>query len=121
MNECAYQESNAADLALSRTLDQIRAKHAGDAVFLKRFNAAQEAWHQFRDAEIGSIYAHDNTPGRSYGSAASMCFFGTRAALTKARIKALQPWLVGVPSGYMCTGEYPEGDPGVYPNTWGAP
>lgn len=117
MNDCALQEAKRVEAELTAVLDQIRAKHDGDSLFLQRFDVAQDAWHRFRDAELNSIYAHsdDSTPHFAYGSMFGMCINLDRAAMTRQRIEALQPWVVGVPPTVGCKSEYPEGNPGIYP------
>ncbi len=108
MAACAHDDSKNADTDLTQLLDKVRSSHKGDVVFIKQFDAAQAAWSKFRDAELASIYAHADDPARpmAYGSSHSMCWFYTRAALTRHRIADLQPWVVGVEPG--CGSEYPD-------------
>jgi uncharacterized protein YecT (DUF1311 family) len=109
MNDCAAADAKRAESDLDAALDEIRAKHLGDTKFLKKFNSAQAAWARFREAELASIFAHsDDVERYPYGSMGGMCTNLTREAVTRRRIRDLQPWLVGVPSDEACTGEYPQ-------------
>ena len=109
MNDCAAADAKRADADLDAVLNEVRARHRGDAKFLKKFNSANAAWTRFRDAELASIFAHsDDVERYPYGSMGGMCTRYAREAVTRQRIRDLQPWLVGVPSNEACTGEYPQ-------------
>jgi uncharacterized protein YecT (DUF1311 family) len=86
--------------------------HRKDRGFLAQFDAAQNAWHEFREAEIRSIYAHadDSAVRFSYGTVYPMCVAGIRASMTTQRIRDMQQWLVGTVADIVCNGELPEAE-----------
>ena len=109
MNDCATADAEKAELELAELLRQVRERRAKDRVFLTQFNAAQNAWHKFREAEIRSIYAHADDGTVSYGSAYPMCVASLRAGMTEKRLQDMQQWLVGV-AGLACNSELPESE-----------
>lgn len=87
-----------ADKDLNTTYQRIRSEYAGDALFLKKLEAAQRAWIGFRDAAVLSLH-----PVRD-GSVATLCECTERERLTRARTRELQRWIEGIEEGDVCRG-----------------
>lgn len=100
MNQCAYEEFLKADKELNRVYRQLRAKKKDDKFFLKKLTIAQRAWIQFRDAELESIFPCKNEQKQMcYGSMYELLFYGTKAQMTKQRLKELRE-RIKTPTGF---------------------
>jgi uncharacterized protein YecT (DUF1311 family) len=103
LNQISCAEAQRAAQDLQSVVDRIHRKNAGDPLFLKKFDAAQQAWQQFADAQLDAIYPAEDKRGQ-YGSAYGMCLCGNRETLIRDRIRQLEPWVKGTPEGDICTG-----------------
>ncbi len=92
MNACEADRYAKADVELNSMYKQLLAKYKADAVFVQKLRAAQESWLRFREADVASIYCHEDHPG-FYGSAHPMCKSMVLIQLTVARIKELEEML----------------------------
>ena len=87
--ECAARDK--AEKQLQKTVDAIKAKWKDDAVFLAKFELAQEAWRKFADAQFQMVYPAEDKYFE-YGSVYPMCSCSEMTAAIRDRIKQLQPW-----------------------------
>ena len=97
------------DSALKELLAEVRARHAKDRIFLAQFNAAQRAWHEFREAEIRSVYAHADDSAVRFQlwlRIPNVCGFPSRRNDDEQTARHAA-WLVGV-SGQACNSQLPE-------------
>lgn len=87
---CAELDQAATEMEL--TGRQVRLINRDDQEFLKKFDAAQQAWRVYRDAHLAALY-----PERpeAYGSVIGMCRCNTLAEMTRERVKVLTRWLAG--------------------------
>ncbi|NNE90339.1 MAG: DUF1311 domain-containing protein [Verrucomicrobiales bacterium] len=83
MNHQAKYQFEFADKALNK-IYQAALKKLHDEEAEKKFREAQRAWVKFRDAEAESV--SDEMRG---GSASPLLFFGTKARLTRERIRQI--------------------------------
>lgn len=90
-----------AETQLQTAITTIKQKHAKDTVFLTKFDAAQEAWRKFADAELEAIYPAEN-PQAEYGSLHEVCFCSEKTGIIRDRLKQLQSWTKPVPEGELC-------------------
>jgi uncharacterized protein YecT (DUF1311 family) len=81
-----------ADDELNAAYHQLLRKAAGDAVALRKIEAAQRAWIIFRDAQIAAFYPAEDKQ-REYGSVSPMCADLLLADLTRERTKMLKEML----------------------------
>ena len=96
---CAQYQK--AQQQLAQVYSQVRKMHAADTVFIARLEAAEQAWANFRDAEIKAVYPSQDAS--EYGSSQPMCQCSLLTQLTQQRILQLQAWLK--PSeGDVCAG-----------------
>jgi uncharacterized protein YecT (DUF1311 family) len=102
MNESAFNSYKKADKELNDVYKKILSEYKSDTIFIKNLKASQRIWISFRDAELNMKY-----PEREagyYGSIQPTCVANYLEQLTKARIKTLKVWLVGIPEGDSCSG-----------------
>lgn len=100
LNQCAYDDYQAADKKLNETWKKLMAKFKDDRTATAKLKAAQKAWIAFRDAEIEAMFACDTNDRTCWGSMEPMLRNGELAALTKDRTTRLQKYLkqgLGVP------------------------
>jgi len=97
-----------ADAELNRVYKQVRRAYKDDSIFMKKLTLAQRAWIKFRDAHMESRYpVNPKEEERTrYGSIFGQCHCAEVAELTKARVKQLRKWPVGVEEGEGCSGSY---------------
>jgi uncharacterized protein YecT (DUF1311 family) len=88
MNQCAAQETKAADKELNSLYKQITARLKDNAEAKQLLVKAQRAWIDFRDAEC-SFSASGVKGGSVYPMIQNDCI----TALTKARVEAFKTYL----------------------------
>ena len=101
LNTQACGARDKAEKQLQRTVDAIRAKWKDDAVFLAKFEMAQEAWRKFADAQFQMVYPAEDKYFE-YGSVYLMCACSEMTAAIHDRMKHLQPWLKPIEEGDVC-------------------
>lgn len=78
-------------------------QYEDDPDFIASLKKAQNAWINFRDAHLESIY-----PGKNkrieYGSIYSFCASNLLAKLNNQRTEQLKTWLEGTEEGDVCAG-----------------
>jgi uncharacterized protein YecT (DUF1311 family) len=98
--------AKAATAEMERIYGLILQRFEQDGVFVAKFQTAQTAWEQYRDAHLEALYpAQDKR--LAYGSVYGRCRQTALAALTRQRIEKLRPWLDGVAEGEVCAGSLP--------------
>ena len=96
----------AATAEMERIYGLILQRFEQDDLFIAKFQAAQTAWKQYRDAHLEALYpAKDKR--LAYGSVYGRCRQTALAELTRQRIEQLRPWLDGVAEGDVCAGSLP--------------
>lgn len=93
--------SSEADKKAEKRLNSIYQKilklYSDDTLFVENLKISQQAWLQYRNAEIKAMYP-DYPPGY-YGSMLSMCVTSYSKKLTENRIHELEKWLMGSEQG----------------------
>ena len=106
LNADACGTYEAADQELNALYQQVLKQYAADAAFLKAFRASQQAWLQYRDAQLEARFP--TRPGEekrvTYGSVYPTCRCTTLAELTTARNQQLRVWVEGIAEGDVCSG-----------------
>lgn len=100
LNQCAFDDYQAADKKLNDTWKKLLTKFKSDKTATSKLKAAQKAWIVFRDAEIEAMFACDNQEMNCWGSMEPMLRYGELAALTQTRTQRLQKYItqgLGVP------------------------
>jgi len=92
LTQCAGNDLKSADDELNAAYHQLLRKAAGDAVALRKIEAAQRAWIIFSDAQIAAFYPAEDKQ-REYGSVSPMCADLLLADLTRERTKMLKEML----------------------------
>jgi len=105
LTKCAQSEFDGAGIQMEAMFRHVLKKHKSDMVFIQYMTAAQEAWLEFRDAEMAALFPHRESG--AYGSSAELCWFKHLTKITKARTQRLKSWIVGVPEGEICAGSRP--------------
>jgi uncharacterized protein YecT (DUF1311 family) len=101
LNTQACAARDKAEKQLQKTIASIKSKWKDDAVFLAKFETAQDAWRKFADAQFQMIYpAEDKT--FEYGSVYPMCACSEMASEIRDRIRQLQPWTTPRLEGDVC-------------------
>jgi uncharacterized protein YecT (DUF1311 family) len=103
LRKCADNEAEAADKRLNDDYQLILKEYSTDPAFIAKLNSAQQAWLNFRDAELQAVYPHENKLA-SYGRVWPMCTLQERTRLTEERTKELRRWVKGIPEGDLCAG-----------------
>lgn len=102
-NQDACIRYKKADAEMNRLYRQVLNSYKSDAVFTRKLKIAQQAWIQFRDAHLESLYPKQNKLS-AYGSAHPMCRCLVLADLTDERAKELKKWVTGAEEGDVCSG-----------------
>jgi uncharacterized protein YecT (DUF1311 family) len=89
INDCAASEARQAETEMNDVLNGRLQQVAGDAVALKKLEAAQAAWLAYRDAELAARFPSDQ-PQSEYGSVFPTCWQLARARLFQDRTRALR-------------------------------
>lgn len=105
LNEGAARDFDAADEKLNKLYQLALKRHKGDALFLQKFQKAQQLWIAFRDAHMEALYPATDKRGE-YGSVYPMCYSIEMTVLTEARSEQLENWAHGVQEGDVCGGSY---------------
>ncbi len=92
INACEAERYKKADAELNQVYRQLLTKYAAHRELIKKLKLAQEAWIKFRDADVGSLYYHNDKLG-TYGSAYPMCEAIDLTRLTLQRTKELRQML----------------------------
>ena len=103
LHACADHGAEAADKRLNDVYQLILRKYSTDPAFIAKLSSAQQAWLNFRDAELQAIYPREDKLA-SYGSVWPMCNLQERTRLTEERTKELRRWVKGIPEGNVCAG-----------------
>jgi uncharacterized protein YecT (DUF1311 family) len=102
----APMDARAATAEMDRLYAMVLQKFSGDAVFIAKLKAAQDAWRGFRDAHLEALYPAENKV-QYYGSAYGQCRQAAIVAITRPRIEQLRQWLEGMAEGDVCAGSRP--------------
>ncbi len=101
LNKCSVEEYQMAESEMHKVYAAIQKQYQDDPKFLEKLKLSQEAWLEFRDAEVEAHYPHQDEPGY-YGSVLPMCMNGLLAELTRIRTQQLQQWLQEREEGNVC-------------------
>ena len=91
LNQAAATEQDDAATELGEIFRRVIARNQGDAVFVRKLRAAQEAWMKYRDAQLESCWPNEDR--RVYGSIHPTCRSLELARITHARIAELARFL----------------------------
>jgi len=105
MNESAEVDLKKAESKMADLLRRLHLKAKGYPEAIKKLEAAQKAWANYRDLQIQALWP--NTEHMHYGSVHPMCVMNMKATLTEARNKELESML-STPEGDACLPFWPQ-------------
>lgn len=124
INQCAEQDNLASEGELQQLYRKIQLAYRDDPGFLQRLEASQQAWVQYRLAQLALRYpviSDADSLGDTADNTFPTCLNSYEAQLNRARIQALQPWLNGVEEGDLCCGSIRFDSPAEAPTEKNAP
>ena len=84
---------------MNEAYNKILYKYKDDTLFIKNFSVCENAWIQFRDAQMKMKFPENG----NYGSMFPLCWYSYKEALTVERITVLKEWIDGF-SEHGCDG-----------------
>lgn len=90
-----------ADEQLAEVVERVRAQYEREPEFIEALIQSQEAWKNFRTAELRMKFPKEPD---EYGSVYDMCVNDYLADITEQRITQLRVWLDGTFEGDVCAG-----------------
>jgi uncharacterized protein YecT (DUF1311 family) len=99
MNREAESRLSAAEAEMNQALEGLSARAAADPGAAAILREAQQAWENYRDAQLAALFYIPSDQGR--GTVFPMCYATIKAELTDARAKQLRS-LFSSPEGDVC-------------------
>ncbi len=98
-----YKNMLEAEQALAQVLQEIQVKYASDTLFLKKLDASQAIWLDYRAVELEMQFPEEDKLFH-YGTAFKQCRMYILIDMTSKRIEKLKAWPTPYIEGDICNG-----------------